>query len=92
MKTQIDSTTPATWAASILAKVREATTDGFGVCYDGAEYDLHNFLCDTWGGAMPWSQDKAAEVVALMEADPTFADTMAAFEAKYDTNFMDDSQ
>lgn len=90
MKTTIDTTTPATWAASVITLIAEATTDGFGLCDDGEPYDLHNFMCDTWGGSMPWNQAKHEAVIAAMEVHPDFKAVMAAFKAKHGADFMDD--
>lgn len=89
MKTHIDPTTPATWAASIVARVHEATVDGFGLCDDGTPYDLHNFLCDMWVGNVPWNRPGHRAVVAAMRAHPDFAATMAAFQAKYGVDYME---
>jgi len=91
MKTTIQTATLQTWAASILELVREYTVLG-GKCIDGSEYGLNDFLCDTWGGRLPMNEAKYDEVVRLMEADPTFADTMTAFQAKFGVDFMYDGE
>jgi hypothetical protein len=79
----IDTSTDEKWAESLLKRIEYATNFGFGLCYDGTPYDLHNFLCDTFIGDVPWSPRRNRRVYMLIFAHPDYERIESEFFAKY---------
>lgn len=81
--TPINGETKAMWAATLIEATKDVLREGFGLCADGTPYDLHNWLCDTHGGNVPWTEDGMRALYVEFEKHPEFVITMQAFEAKY---------
>lgn len=81
--TPIDSTSKATWADTLIRATQDVVDKGFGLCADGTEYDLNNFMCDTLAGNVPWNEVGLKELYTHLEAHPNFKASQAAFKLKY---------
>ena len=81
--TPADNSTMERWAASLIEAAQDVIDHGFGLCCDGTEYDLNNFLADTHGGDVPWDTQRMKQLYTELMKHPKFVSTMKAFEAKY---------
>lgn len=85
---EINATTSTTWAEGLIRKGQHVVEHGFGLCHDGSEYDLENFLADTLCGDLPWNQPKLLKVLAALYAHPEFLPMTRAFRAKFGKTYF----
>jgi hypothetical protein len=79
----IDSSTPEIWADTLIRRVKSVVDYGFGFTCTGKEYDLDNFLADTFIGGIPWDEKTRKAVAKRIVAHPDYPTVERAFQAKY---------
>lgn len=84
--TPIDTTSMSTWANTLVQSAQDTIDYGFGLCFNGTNYDLRNYIADTLVGRTPWQDEGPCGLIELYKhlvAHPNFVSTMTSFKAHH---------
>lgn len=86
---EIDDSTPELWARSLLQRVKAMTEIDLHLIKtrDGSLYTHEDFMWDTWGGDVPWSDPLRGQVLMILRNLPDFAGINLEFKNRFGIPF-----